>query len=94
MAAGRRTNEEGVSNYTSRFEGAMRQSCLALNKMVLKREKGSLLARECFFRPGASVHIDHSALISLFPSLHHEQCLPARTAVTGGDGACKSDRGT
>ena len=49
--------------------------------MVLEREKGSLLERECFFRPGASVHIDHSALISLFPlfaSRTTHVCPPAR----------------
>ena len=34
--------------------------------------------KRMFFRPGASVHIDHSALISLFPSLHHARPMFAR----------------
>ena len=49
-----------------------------LTKWFIKERERLFTCKRMFFRPGASVHIDHSALISLFPSLHHARPMFAR----------------
>ena len=66
-----------------RFEGALRQSCLTLNKMVYKRERKALYLKENVFSDPERVYTSIIALSFLFSPLciTHDPCLPARTAA-------------